>query len=535
MSRHSQASFQKKPSPPRLRRSLKTWGLSLALALSFSLGQEMGVPLHFWVSAQAQSAEQAQSHKNAADVLQVQETLIAAVRNPQLTATDYRQWLKQTQTQHEKILARSEKLRLELFPSPPISLTPEGHFLNNYKSERPLSPPERAQAYARETAEYQARPLGQPQRLDLSLWHKGPSEQGYDFVLTPAGEIFLSPIELRDGEISHEAGKWPNHTILAKGGPVQTAGNLFLFQQEGKRVLFLANKSGHYLPDYSSLQSMRQKLIQAGIPAEEIYLLSMGGYYANVVYKFFYAQQIDFQQPALRPRALHQQYLENWRKNWQSLDLKTVLNGLIEAPEKPLSPEQFKALKHMRKQALYLGSVYFLMDQRHTPPEAFETYVNDFGLLMDAVSAQQPATIYSRALTLQRQLNEQPLETVLQDFRPVSRSELQTDLKRRSAFIYQLLQPETLSVHDMHLIRIEFKHLLFLYMTRSQQQPASLLPELIRFHLQAITDHLGDLHDLAVQADLNGEAAYAEAKITLEPRLKKYLLATLERSLAQRF
>jgi CHAD domain-containing protein len=480
-------------------------------------------------------ATQTQQNAQAAAVLQTQESLIAAVRNPQLDPAKYRTWLKQTQAEHEKTLALSENLRLTLFPTPPVSRNSQGHFLNNYKLERDLSPAEREAAYAQERQVYLAKPLGTPQPFDLKAWNAGPAEQGYDFVLLPTGEVRLSPIEMRDSEIEKETGKWPNHTLLAEGGPVQTAGNLFLFQQDGKRVLFLANKSGHYLPDYASLQLIRQHLIQAGIPGEEIYLLSMGGYYANVAYKFFYAQQIDFQQPALSPNALHQQYLENWRKNWQSLNLKAVLTELIAHPEKPLSAAQFKALKTMRKQALYLGSVYFLMDQRHSPPAAFENYVNEFGLLMDAVAAQQPATIYSRALSLQAVLNAQNMDSTVQDFEPVSRADLQADLNRRAALIRQTLAPESISVHEMHLMRIEFKHLLFLYMTLSQSQPERLLPELIRFHLQAITDHLGDLHDLAVQADLNGQAAYAEAQLRLEPKLKKYLQQTLERSLAQRF
>ncbi|MGE3724739.1 MAG: hypothetical protein AB7I41_04260 [Candidatus Sericytochromatia bacterium] len=532
----SPSSLQRK-SPPRPNKLfLRARYLALAVLLAVPLFGQPPVSAHIY----AQSPPQARSNQTdqnirAAAVLHAQERLIAAVRNPQLSPDNYRVWLKQQQAEHEETLARSETLRLELFPSPPVSRNAQGHFLNNYKLERDLSPAEREREYHREREAYLAKPLGVPLPFALATWNTGPAEQAYDFVLLPTGEVRLSPIEMHDKEIEKETGKWPNHTLLAEGGPVQTAGNLFLFQQDGKRVLFLANKSGHYLPDYTSLQLLRQYLIQAGIPGEEIYLLSMGGYYANVVFKFFYARQLDFQQPALSPRALHQHYLENWRKNWQSLNLKAVLAALIAHPEKPLSSGQFKALKTMRKQALYLGSVYFLMDQRHSPPPHFENYVNEFGLLMDAVVAQQPATIYSRALSLQAVLNAHNLDSTVQDFVPVSRPDFQADLQRRASLIRQTLEPDSISVHAMHLMRIEFKHLLFLYMTLSEQQPERLLPELIRFHLQAITDHLGDLHDIAVQADLNGQAAYAEAQLRLEPALKKYLLQTLERSLEQRF
>src|SRR3990167_7969264 len=52
--------------------------------------------------AQLPAATQTQQNAQAAAVLRVQESLIAAVRNPQLGPAKYRTWLKQTQAEHEK-------------------------------------------------------------------------------------------------------------------------------------------------------------------------------------------------------------------------------------------------------------------------------------------------------------------------------------------------------------------------------------------------------------------------------------------------
>lgn len=112
-----------------------------------------------------------------------------------------------------------------------------------------------------------------PQKLSSSTIQDLEPGLSYNFIVTLEGRVIISDEQLTSKAMNgQKAILGPNHGILAGGKPVLSAGEFILFQKGDRKILFASSSSGHYRPDFSSLELLREALMDLGFPAEAIVL-----------------------------------------------------------------------------------------------------------------------------------------------------------------------------------------------------------------------------------------------------------------------
>lgn len=150
-------------------------------------------------------------------------------------------------------------------------------FTNTYRSNEPLTEQEKSQFYLHERRSYDQ--YGEHPKYELNeetLLSIEPNNI-YNFVVT-SDKTVLFAIETDDPTIYLTTDKGisikrilsPNHTILAGNQPVLSAGTFTMWQEGEKQLIFVANDSGHFRPDFESLKEFKKRLTQLGVEKERI-------------------------------------------------------------------------------------------------------------------------------------------------------------------------------------------------------------------------------------------------------------------------
>lgn len=111
--------------------------------------------------------------------------------------------------------------------------------------------------------------------LDKHSLNELSSGLSYNFILTPDQEVYVSPNTIGVKKNEHKVHFTANHALLSNNQPVVTAGELVIYKHRGKYLCFIANSTGHYKTETSSLVYMTDFLVQLGIPKEAIFEISV--------------------------------------------------------------------------------------------------------------------------------------------------------------------------------------------------------------------------------------------------------------------
>lgn len=147
---------------------------------------------------------------------------------------------------------------------------------NTFKSAKALTPTERAEAYRQRVEKF----VGRGGRFeDILVASPGtfdslPSGVHHDYVLSLDGTLRM----FENAKDDDEGPVKPGHSLLATGSPVFAdapvllAGELWVFKDSAGDVeaVVIANNSGHFKPDFDSLQNALPHLEKLGIPAERV-------------------------------------------------------------------------------------------------------------------------------------------------------------------------------------------------------------------------------------------------------------------------
>jgi hypothetical protein len=155
-------------------------------------------------------------------------------------------------------------------------------FTNTYRSNEPLTEQEKSQLYIHELTSYEQYGTQPKHKLTAETFHLIKPGQIYNFVVTSDKQLLFAIEEddptiflTTDKGISVKRIRSPNHTILAGNQPVLSAGTFTIREVDGKRLIFAANDSGHFRPDFESLKEFKKQLVKVGVDPERIICVAL--------------------------------------------------------------------------------------------------------------------------------------------------------------------------------------------------------------------------------------------------------------------
>ncbi len=101
-------------------------------------------------------------------------------------------------------------------------------------------------------------------------------ETHYNYVIMPDGKFICAELQEYDELFTPDKKKIllaPNHALLAEGKPVIAAGELKIIGRKDFPVYWIGTTSGHYHPDLETRKHIENKLIELGVPSEQIVTL----------------------------------------------------------------------------------------------------------------------------------------------------------------------------------------------------------------------------------------------------------------------
>jgi hypothetical protein len=127
----------------------------------------------------------------------------------------------------------------------------EALYFPNYRTDRDLSPGERAALYAKRLQEFKSEggSLDEVKVMDEAFARRLLEYSRFEYVWTKAGKVRLT-----EGKAGH--------ILLAEGKPVQGAGQIVLLRNSGGEftMLIVSNASGSFKPDLLSAERLSRKL-----------------------------------------------------------------------------------------------------------------------------------------------------------------------------------------------------------------------------------------------------------------------------------
>jgi hypothetical protein len=276
-------------------------------------------------------------------------------------------------------------------------------FLNTFKTGRALDSTEREQLFAIEYNQYLSEGIVQPFKLDLESLSSLESGALYNFVLLPSGDIRLALEKPGGRNYTAEATPcrgelaYPNHTILANSPhqSVLTAGAIVVHRTNGKQLIFVSPKSGHFVPHYYSLNNMKNRLIELGIPPQTIILVPTINL-AEAILSSYYWVQIPISLENIDVHNLFSIAHSRWTSALKSLDME-FLRKLVQGEYDPTEKLAVHELNLLREEATYMRHAYQLFSNTHQSPKAFHRFVKKFGKLKDALKHNLADQIRKRA------------------------------------------------------------------------------------------------------------------------------------------
>lgn len=407
-------------------------------------------------------------------------------------------------------------------------------FLNTFRTGRELTTQERAHYWLEEAERYHSEVVEWPFPLTSQSLSKLQAETVYNYALRADGSISIAlerpgqrtyytqtnPSEI-DLPFTH-----PNHTILA-GKPHQvllTAGSLLFYQVDDRRLYFISNRSGHFVPYFYSLHTMVDALADLGVNPHTIVSVPDLDI-ASIALKLYRGVQVPITLEKNRIERLFQHAHEHWIKTLNSIDIN-LLSALAEGNLTHLTDETINQLNRQREEATYMRSAYHLFSKNHRSPKSFYAFVRHFGQLKDAIRYGVKNKIQSEAATVLQMLQKQSSMLRRKDIPLAEGVSTRKFLTDRIAIVKDLLACESLSADDFHTVKKWSRELGVLF-KRLAEDSFDLGKDYFLYSATAkeflhVNEVMAKVHDDCVRCDMQGMANYDEIIV-------KFSSGTIER------
>ncbi|MBA2729022.1 MAG: hypothetical protein H0U49_12730, partial [Parachlamydiaceae bacterium] len=345
-----------------------------------------------------------------------------------------------------------------LFPQR-IKLENRKGFLNTYKTGRDLTDQEREKLFQEEWSQYEKESICEPFNLDSDTLQALESGKIYNFALFPEGTIRIA-LEKPGGKdylLNEEAAigdfAYPNHTILA-GSPHQallSAGSLIPYRVEDKQLMFISNKSGHFVPSYDSLKALKDQLNDLGVDPHAVIMVPTVDL-SDAVLSIYNSVQIPVSLMHEDANRLFLSAHHRWIKTLNQLDLQ-LLTDLSLGDFTTLSRAANAELSRIREEATYMRSAYQLFTEMHEAPSNFHNFVKHFGNLKDAIKHNVNEKVTAEAKWVVQFLQKK--RNILEDSSSVIAQEtsLYEYLTNEILTIKELISKNELIIDEFHLIK----------------------------------------------------------------------------------
>ncbi len=332
-------------------------------------------------------------------------------------------------------------------------------FLNTFKQRRKLTAEERQELFTQEYTHYLKDATTFPFTLDETTIEELLPETVYNFALLADGQVRASLERVGDreyhvgGEMTVEAFRYPNHTILASSAQavVVTAGAMILHQVEDKKLYFISSKSGHFQPSYLSLEFMKSRLKELNVPEDTIVAvpdLNM----ATSIIKTYKGAQVPLLLTQQDAAELFQIAKNRFDSYYHEID-RPLLEALAKGTMTSVDADLALRLKSLRAEATYMRSSYSLFSKEHEPPQVFAEFVKRFGKLKDALKSHKfnPDKIHTEAQAVLILLSLWDMNSTT--FTPSDDKSLVNTISKLFSDMQHLLSQESLDKEEYHSLK----------------------------------------------------------------------------------
>lgn len=403
-------------------------------------------------------------------------------------------------------------------------------FLNTFKTGIDLGAQERERLFDEEWIQFQKESVQEPFILNAETLPDLVSGRLYNFVLLPEGTIRVA-LEKPQGKeytLNHEKVTgdmaYPNHTILA-GAPHQsllTAGALMLYRHEDKQMVFISNKSGHFVPSFHSLDAMKNRFLAIGIDPQTVIAVPTVNL-SDAVISLYHAQipiymmNEDLSEP-------FEKAFQKWMCVIKHIDLP-FLTELSQGNFTNLNRQAIDRLNQLREESTYMRSAYRLYAMSHKCPHHFHQFVKHFGKLKDGIKHGVDDVVIAEAkwvcYFLQYEMKKMKDYSLLLDnaegFYQFVYNEIQT--------IKVLNNQEKLSIHEFHKIKKGVRELGFLFQCLAEEfidyGQYHFVYEAMMRKLFNINQQMALIHDEQIGKIMHGETTEGEIILEMPPALKQ--------------
>jgi len=425
----------------------------------------------------------------------------------------------------------------KLFPQE-IELGHQTGFLNTFKKGRDLTEQERAEFFGYEWSQYEEESTSEPFCLDITSLDRLESGKIYNFALLPDGTIrialekpggkdYLSNEEIALGDFAY-----PNHTILA-GGPHQallSAGSLILYRVEDKQLMFVSNKSGHFVPSYSSLRLLKKQLNALGFDPHSVITVPTVDL-SDAVLSIYNTVQIPvslMQEDAERLFLLAHQ---RWINALNQIDLQ-LLTELSQGASIDLSRPVIAELNRIREEGTYMRSAYQIFTESHEAPKLFHKFVKRFGILKDAIKHNIKEEIIAEAKWIVKFLQENGNVLMDRSFAISQEASLYNYLRDEINTIKNLISKDLLPIDEFHLIKKMVRELGSLFLSLSEDAFESghkfSIYRAAAKSLLCANQHMAAIHDEQVGKIMRKEVQKSEIVLEMPQSIKSHINKLLD-------
>jgi hypothetical protein len=418
-----------------------------------------------------------------------------------------------------------------------ISIDGKVGFLNTFKTGRTLTDEERETIFDEEYSQYQKEAVVEP--FEINETTLGRIEHGrlYNFALLvdgtirialekPGGKEYLLNQEVASGDFAY-----PNHTILAGSAnqPLLTAGALILYRAGDKELVFVSNKSGHYVPSYFSLQAIQERLESFGIDRHAIICVPTVDL-GDVILSIYHTVQIPV---SLLEENIEQLFLQahnRWKKIVEQIDLQ-LLEELSNGEFESLTRETITELNHFREEASFMRSSYKLLTKNHTPPPLFHKFVKRFGKLKDYIKHNVTSAIPKEAAWVRNFILSKKDLLLNVDIELAQEEDLYCYLLHQIQTIKALLAKEQLTIDEFHIIKKTARELGTFFSLLAEKACKTgrnfFLYHAAAWKLLRINQQMAVVHDEQVGKILHGESDKDSITLTVSTGIQNNLIRIL--------
>ncbi len=411
-------------------------------------------------------------------------------------------------------------------------------FLNTFKTGRKLSDAERERLYQEEWHQYQKDGVFKPFDLNEVTLKTMESGKTYNFVLFPDGSIraalekpgrkdYLFNQDKLDSDFAY-----PNHTILAGGAnqAILTAGSMILYRVEDKQLMFISNKSGHFIPSYESLVVLKKHLQVYGVQSNTVIMVPTVDL-SSVILSHYYTARIQITLTNEDIVRLIQVAHRRWIMTLDQMDYK-LLTEVAEGHFEHLTRDRIMELNRIREEATYMRSAYHMFAKGHQAPAEYHKFVKKFGKLKDAIKHNIKEKIIKEAQWIHVFLikNDDILKGTA--FIAANSKNLQQFLKNEIQAIKLLIARDELSLDEFHHVKKSARELGSLFLSLSEDAFETgrnfSIYEAAAWKLLQINQQMAIIHDEQVGKIMRKEVDKEKVNLVIPQGTKNHLNRLLD-------